>query len=518
MCDEIKKELNKLESSVNDILLKEIYLGVFQIEPSVKCFEELKDVFDKSESLADFIHFLINKKTAESASVLTKDLAGSFVENAYLGVLGRPADKLGLLRHTQDLIESENYPSLLKKFINSGEFLTSIMPNLFLNHPSHSKYVTDTDIEKVMDVRPHLGEAATTLMSVKRSLEFARNLDVGNKSQNYVVFTYRENNKKEYDTLLPVFTKLKNVESDINFLMMSLNEALMFMSVKSDKKFSFVVSIDVVAKALRIVDDNVKIIYMEHGVAPLKAYTYRPHYKMYDYSILPGDIWVNRIVSLYPELKGRVFSGGYAKLHKKTVTLKERVDYCRKLKLDPSKKIILFAPTWSGGDKRNGIFNVSYLKDVDNVIAIPHDGDVKRIKGISSGKVVFHKLKSESISYHYAFADLLVSDISSTAVEFARLGKPAICINSGVFSDYDHSFIDKEGIPCIPHTSSRWDFCPVVSPEKLKGAVERFLNGEKVKINDALVKGMCKSFGNESATYSADIILRLTSDIFGENV
>jgi CDP-glycerol glycerophosphotransferase (TagB/SpsB family) len=257
---------------------------------------------------------------------------------------------------------------------------------------------------------------------------------------------------------------------------------------------------------------------MEHGAAPLKKYTYLPHYQWYDLILLPGTLWVERISQLYPETKKHCRTVGYAKVKSsRKITAEKRAEFCQQFGFDASLPIVLFAPTWSDGDQERGIFNLNYFQ-IANVLTIPHDGDVKYAKEFQEKNYQIYCLKpNETISDYYHFADILVSDISSTAVEFAALGKPVICISTPRISDYDLNFKESDGRLRIPHTEYYWDFCQVVEREAISDVLKQIFETKKLpqmtKTQQDLVKKMVTYIGEEAVSRSADAIIEFVRNL-----
>ena len=326
-----------------------------------------------------------------------------------------------------------------------------------------------------------------------------------------VIFAFTD--KKHKDSLIPIFNKLIKY-TDCKIL--SEEDAVRFCLDNNKRDTIFVVCSPQTHDYIRAQISGGLYIYTEHGAAPLKRYTYSAHYTRYDLLLLPGALWVNRLGNLYPNILERCKVIGYPKVRNKVLKEKERLLFCKKYNLDNLKPIVLFAPTWSGGNPKSGIFNYKYLLDIEaNIIIIPHDGDVQYksiLEGLGNVRVI-ELCQNETISDYYAFTDLLISDISSTAVEFSAINKPVVCMISDSLSDYDLRFIDTDGRLLIPYTSSHWDFCPVLTPELVAGKVNNILSDIKKGhapnsfINKNLIHEMLHSIGDESVYLAVKEIL-----------
>jgi hypothetical protein len=311
--------------------------------------------------------------------------------------------------------------------------------------------------------------------------------------------------KKERDSLDPVAHALSAKRPDFLTRRLTLDECLRSLGESAHPNSILVVASEHVDRVLRAAGASARFVYMEHGTAPLKTYTYADHYRRYDYSLLPGQLWVDRLERLYPELKGRAFAIGYPKLRYRPATREERVAYATAHGLDAERPIVLFAPTWTVRNHAydTGIFNIRYLARVKNLVAIPHDGDADIANRL---KTEFPMMKvlpgGETISEHYAFADILISDVSSTAIEFARIGKPVVCVKLPHMPDYDRAFLGDDAVPNIPHTSSRWDFCLLVPPDEVVAALHSVIDGWRPEAPLASaaseVIAMCRALGDEA--------------------
>lgn len=323
-----------------------------------------------------------------------------------------------------------------------------------------------------------------------------------------LVFVHLEPDLKQRDSLLPVYSALKEKGYNCHF------KAIIAQNCDIDIYDPiFIISAPEVYKHLKKKYPNQKYVFLEHGASPVKEYTYRPHYCAYDLLLLPGSLWKERLLSLYPDAidDSNVQIVGYPKVQDSIgISQLERTEWCGKYTLDANLPVVLFAPTWSGGDENAGIFNFRYLRNVVNTVVFPHDADRKYVKkALGSDDVPIIELsqqENKSISDVYPYIDILVSDISSTAIEFAALGGKAVCIIPKSIKDFDNDCIEGNAIK-INHTDRFWDFCPVVRPEKLNQMLEMVINGDADHLYDFnKVRGVLDFIGDESVVKSVEAI------------
>ncbi len=178
-------------------------------------------------------------------------------------------------------------------------------------------------------------------------------------------------------------------------------------------------------------------IYIEHGLSPMKYYTYK-----YDFfqraSLLfyPGEIFKRKMEAINPAFD-RGLLGGYPKIDELVNLTIDRNALIKAYGLTPDKPIILFAPSWGGKHNPDaGIHNAKYLKDLDNLIIVPHSADyplVKQYNAIKPGR--------GGISQFLHLADVVVSDVSSVLAEASILNKPVVQL---ILPHYPGCFPDQE--------------------------------------------------------------------------
>jgi hypothetical protein len=284
---------------------------------------------------------------------------------------------------------------------------------------------------------------------------------------NVPIILFVADEKKEVDSIRPVYDQLRRENLSVQFL--DANAAIEYTKANYTAVCGYVISSSSTYTRLFNAGCRSSFIYLEHGVSPVKRYTYAAHYRRYDVALLPGAIWTDRLEKLYPEMHGRCENVGYAKLRPlQQLSEQDRAIKCRELGLDPNRPVILFAPTWSGGDEECGVFNLRYFELEENLLTVPHDGDVQFCQIFDEqGYKIAWPTPGILISEYYNLADILISDISSTAIEFASLGKPVICLKLNNIQDFDLRNIEEDGRLRIPHTEQYWDFCDWSSPQDL---------------------------------------------------
>lgn len=185
-----------------------------------------------------------------------------------------------------------------------------------------------------------------------------------------------------------------------------------------------------------------KIIQVDHGLGILKDHGTHTHHIAVDLNILQGAFWKERLEKLYPDHVKKFVIGGFPKSDALINSTVDRKDLCKTLGLDSDKPIILFAPTW----RRDGHFNIidllfrkdlKYFDDIPNILVVPHPSNYNYVKKYiksapmekvaASVKMPNQLVKEEAnINTYLKLADVLVTDISSTGVEFGILKKPVV--------------------------------------------------------------------------------------------
>lgn len=289
------------------------------------------------------------------------------------------------------------------------------------------------------------------------------------------VITAAHESKKELDSLLPIVAGLRDYGFTVDLI--DTGDVGRRWQQEPSSNAVFLIASGSTFRRLNHAGCKGRFIYAEHGTAPLKRYTYAFHYARYDLILLPGTLWSERLGRLAPRLAPRIRTVGYPKLHGgDALDADRRRERCLKLGLDPTRPVILFAPSWSGGDRACGIFNLEHFGHERNLLCIAHDGDMPFApEFVALGYRVVRPGEGESISDFYALADILVSDVSSTAIEFAALGGAVISLLPERLPDFDPRFREADGRVRIPMTDRYWDFCPTVRPEAIAAALDECL-------------------------------------------
>lgn len=226
---------------------------------------------------------------------------------------------------------------------------------------------------------------------------------------------------KEKIALIPLYNYMKNKRWDVKLKKIHRNQIL-----NSTKSFeeNVILGYDETYYRLKKNGWEGKFIYIDHGISPVKYYSYKYMFFQHaDLLFYPGPVFKRKMEIINPNFKKGLL-GGFTKSND-LINLKiNKKKLCEKHSLDINQPIILFAPTW-GTKKKNtwGINNINHLKDIPNLITIPHSSDyTKWTKNIIMPK------KDSSINEYIKLADIVISDISSILVEAAIINKPTIQI------------------------------------------------------------------------------------------
>jgi len=172
-----------------------------------------------------------------------------------------------------------------------------------------------------------------------------------------------------------------------------------------------------------------------------------------------GEHKTNRLRSMYPNNK--FINAGFSKLDPIL-----NGEICgpdlESLNLDPSKKTIIYAPTFYPSSLERFPKNFPENFQEFNIIIKPHYFSLSRKKYKGQGKLLEHwnnypnvylaKVNDYSLVPFMAIADLLISDTSSAIIEFAALNKPVVWCNflklrwtyRGIFSYRFKKRMDKD--------------------------------------------------------------------------
>lgn len=226
---------------------------------------------------------------------------------------------------------------------------------------------------------------------------------------------------KGFASLLPLYEHMNSLGWDVSLSKVHRNCFRNRRLLKTMSK-TIVIAYDKPLVRLEKCGWHGEFIYIEHGLSPMKYYTYK--YDFFQRAALlfyPGEVFKRKMEAINPEFKQGLL-GGYPKVDS-LVNLKiDKADLCQQFNLNPSEPIILFAPSWGGKSNRNaGIHNAKYLSTLSNVLLVPHSADyplAKQYGAIKPG--------AGNINQFLHLADLVISDVSSVLAEAAILDKPVV--------------------------------------------------------------------------------------------
>lgn len=279
---------------------------------------------------------------------------------------------------------------------------------------------------------------------------------------------------------MPLYKKALERKWPVRFLKIRRSYIRNLLSIKSLSDY-VVISHDSPLKRIKKLGWNGKYIYVEHGLGPMKYYTYK--YKFFheaDLLFYPGEVFKRKMETINPDFKNGLL-GGYPKMDELYHMKINKSALCQKYNLNPSKPIILFAPSWGGKYSKNcGINNLKYLNNIENIIAIPHPADYKIARKMNA----IIPQKNDGISKFLHLSDIIVSDISSVLAEACLIDKPVIQIElttyPGCFPEIDkrveEPWISKEILELETNTTNR-----IARPFKLPYIDEDWILGHTCK-------------------------------------
>ena len=291
-------------------------------------------------------------------------------------------------------------------------------------------------------------------------------------SEHLLVGVY--SNQKDRQAIEPLIPRLRS--KGLQVMLLGHTQLPTFLNSTAYCEINWVIAAAETYTFLERAGATGQVIYLEHGIAPLKKHTYEAHYLRNDLNLLCSSLWTERLHQLYGS-DVNAHSVGFAKLRQPARLSKtKRAQRLRQMNLKANQPVILFAPSWSAGLRHAGIFNVQHISSTFNMLTVPHEGDFPFIADLSKKFNIHKQAPGETINDYYAIADIVISDISSTAIEAACLGKPVICmIPDGALPDVDPSVRESATRLRIPHTERYWDFCEVATPSEINEAISRLL-------------------------------------------
>lgn len=242
---------------------------------------------------------------------------------------------------------------------------------------------------------------------------------------------------KDYANLLPLYQYVKTLNWESEFYNIHRHP---FRNRKAVRKIAqtIIIAFDQPLNRLQKAGWEGSFIYIEHGLGPVKYYTYK--YDFFQKAALlfyPGPVFQRKMMAVNQNFD-RGLLGGLPRIDN-LVSLKiDREKLCSQYGLDAWLPVVLFAPTWGGKYGRDfGIRNARYLQGIPNVIIAPHPSDYRIAR--KYGGVV--PKKRGDINPLIKLADVVVSDVSSILAEAAILDTPVVQIE---LPAYPGCFPEKE--------------------------------------------------------------------------
>lgn len=167
------------------------------------------------------------------------------------------------------------------------------------------------------------------------------------------------------------------------------------------------------------------------------------NFLMTDYLISPNefmtDLYLNSAFKLREIYRGKIITNGYPRLDLLTTSKREDVInllLLHKVRIDPNKKIILYAPTWKGSSYNNASSDVESYFELKNYLEKQINADEYQIL-IKPHQRVFQIAKDKfnldfcipaciDANEILSITDILISDFSSIFFDFLATNKPVL--------------------------------------------------------------------------------------------
>ena len=253
--------------------------------------------------------------------------------------------------------------------------------------------------------------------------------------------------QKEYFTLKPLYLEAINQGWDACFKKVYRNVLRNYFSCSNIGTY-IVISHDKPLKRLKKIGWKGKYIYIEHGLSPMKNYTYKySFFHEADLLFYPGEVFKRKMEAINPNFKNGLI-GGYPRMDELYNLKIDKESLCKQYNLDSQNPIILFAPSWGGKYSNNsGINNIKYFNNIKNLITVPHPADYNVAKKYNT----IIPSKDENINKFLHLSDIIISDVSSVLVEACLIDKPVIQL---LLNIYPGCFPEKDKRKEIPWISN----------------------------------------------------------------
>ncbi len=178
-----------------------------------------------------------------------------------------------------------------------------------------------------------------------------------------------------------------------------------------------------------------KTIFLEHGIGT-KSNSFYPVVEYIDIYLVESRFKYERIASLYPHHKEKLYQVGYSKFDPIINHKIDKEKLYQRYNLDPSKKTILYAPTFFPSSIEK--MSRNFPKDFEryNILVKPHyfSYAIKRYRAQRKRLEAWNRFENCTVlgieAYDliplFAISDVMISDESSAMFEFASLDKPVI--------------------------------------------------------------------------------------------
>ena len=245
--------------------------------------------------------------------------------------------------------------------------------------------------------------------------------------------------------VLPIVSRLKEKNKSLLFVLSARNINDFVEDILKKEKIDFVYGEErlqeINSKYFFFLNHNDatnlkgEILFMGHAIGTKKC-AFDSMIFVADKIFVEGDYRYEGLRAKFPKFKDKIYKVGYSKLDFITKYNNKREIILNKFNLNPSKKTILYAPTFypSSIEKMSKNFPADFKEY--NIIVKPHYLSLnrKRYKAHQKRFAFWSKFdniyicgqKDYDLTPFLAISDLLISDESSAVFEFSALNKPVI--------------------------------------------------------------------------------------------